>query len=169
MIFTQMFSTSFFGYLPLYSMKLKCSEKSLPQVEEHTQEMFNACHHLCAELSDACLFVCRWQDIEKVCVCGGHLDHNTDLDVLREKGGFEVKVLLLNNAGKVSSFRLIQVELLCVLPVRHVRKRWCKIVVWIHSYGVNKYFKSTHWLKFQRKSVHLCKFKNICFHIIFVR
>ena len=36
-----------------------------------------------------------------MCVCGGNLDHNTDLDVLREKGGFEVKVVLLNRSGKV--------------------------------------------------------------------
>ncbi|KAL8560153.1 hypothetical protein ACOMHN_021648 [Nucella lapillus] len=47
----------------------------------------------------------RWQDIEKVCVVGGNLDHNTDLDVLREKGGFEIKVVLMNNAGKVFMWR----------------------------------------------------------------
>ncbi|XP_076444948.1 inhibitor of Bruton tyrosine kinase-like [Babylonia areolata] len=47
----------------------------------------------------------RWQDIEKVCVVGGNLDHNTDLDVLREKGGSELKVVLMNNSGKVFMWR----------------------------------------------------------------
>ncbi|KAK7108349.1 inhibitor of Bruton tyrosine kinase-like [Littorina saxatilis] len=47
----------------------------------------------------------RWLDIEKLCLCGGNLDHNSDLDVLREKGGFEVKVVMLNSAGKVFMWR----------------------------------------------------------------
>ena len=32
---------------------------------------------------------------------GGHLDHSTDLETLREKGGYELVILLLNSAGKV--------------------------------------------------------------------
>lgn len=47
----------------------------------------------------------RWLDITKLCVSGGHLDHNTDLDVLREKGGFEVKVVLLNSSHRVFMWR----------------------------------------------------------------
>jgi hypothetical protein len=47
-------------------------------------------------------FFCRWLDIDKLLVCGGNLDHNADLGILSEKGGFEVKVILLNNTGKVS-------------------------------------------------------------------
>lgn len=46
--------------------------------------------------------MCRWQEIEKLCVAGGNLDHNTDIDVLREKGGSEIKVVLLSTFGKVS-------------------------------------------------------------------
>ena len=37
----------------------------------------------------------------KVVVSGGCLDHNSDLDTLREKGGNELTIVLLNSAGKV--------------------------------------------------------------------
>lgn len=47
----------------------------------------------------------RWLDIYKILVCGGNLDHNADCDILREKGGFEVKVVLLNNTGKLCMWR----------------------------------------------------------------
>ncbi|XP_025096853.1 inhibitor of Bruton tyrosine kinase-like isoform X2 [Pomacea canaliculata] len=47
----------------------------------------------------------RWQEIEKLCVAGGNLDHNTDIDVLREKGGSEIKVVLLSTFGKVFQWR----------------------------------------------------------------
>ena len=55
------------------------------------------------------LFVCvnlyllnRWLDIEQVAVTGGHLDHsNPDIDILRERGGSELLILLLNTSGKV--------------------------------------------------------------------
>ncbi|KAK7483280.1 hypothetical protein BaRGS_00025447 [Batillaria attramentaria] len=47
----------------------------------------------------------RWLDITKLCVSGGNLDHNTDLDVLREKGGCEVKVVLLNSSHRVFMWR----------------------------------------------------------------
>ncbi len=47
-------------------------------------------------------FFNRWLDIEQIAVSGGHLDHSTDLETLREKGGYELVILLLNSAGKVS-------------------------------------------------------------------
>ena len=45
----------------------------------------------------------RWLDIEQIIVSGGHLDHSTDLETLREKGGYELIILLRNSAGKVKS------------------------------------------------------------------
>ena len=33
---------------------------------------------------------------------GGYLDHSRDLETLREKGGYELIILLLNTAGKVT-------------------------------------------------------------------
>ena len=44
----------------------------------------------------------RWLDIQQIAVAGGHLDHSSDLETLREKGGYELIILLLNTAGKVS-------------------------------------------------------------------
>ena len=38
-------------------------------------------------------------------MCGGDLNHKTDLDVLREQGGSELIVALLNESGKVSRGR----------------------------------------------------------------
>ena len=46
-------------------------------------------------------FLGRWLDIQQIAVSGGHLDHSTDLETLREKGGYELTILLLNTAGKV--------------------------------------------------------------------
>lgn len=43
----------------------------------------------------------KWQDIQEIFVSGGNLDHMSDLDVLREKGGEELRILLLNSTGKV--------------------------------------------------------------------
>jgi hypothetical protein len=43
--------------------------------------------------------------VEQVCVAGGHLDHSVSVatrDVLRERGGSELIIVLLNSAGKVS-------------------------------------------------------------------
>lgn len=48
----------------------------------------------------------KWQDIVKINVSGGNLDHNTDLDVLREKGGTELNIMLQHSlAGKVFVWR----------------------------------------------------------------
>ncbi|KAJ8314789.1 hypothetical protein KUTeg_006939 [Tegillarca granosa] len=46
----------------------------------------------------------KFLDITKVTVHGGNLDH-TDSDVLREKGGFELTIVLLNASGKVFVWR----------------------------------------------------------------
>ncbi|XP_061171196.1 inhibitor of Bruton tyrosine kinase-like isoform X2 [Saccostrea echinata] len=43
----------------------------------------------------------KWQEIQKILVSGGNLDHMSDLDVLRERGGTELRILLLNTSGKV--------------------------------------------------------------------
>ncbi|CAC5394250.1 unnamed protein product [Mytilus coruscus] len=48
----------------------------------------------------------KWQDIVKMNVSGGNLDHNTDMDVLREKGGTELTILLQHSLpGKVFIWR----------------------------------------------------------------
>jgi len=39
--------------------------------------------------------------VTKILVSGGNLDHNNDLDILSEKGGSELIILLLNKSGKV--------------------------------------------------------------------
>lgn len=43
----------------------------------------------------------RWQDICEIYVSGGNLDHMSDLDILRERGGAELRIVLLNSTGKV--------------------------------------------------------------------
>ena len=45
--------------------------------------------------------VSRWQEIERVVVSGGNLDHDSGLDILREKGGHELHIALKNEAGQV--------------------------------------------------------------------
>ena len=45
---------------------------------------------------------CRWLDIVDIQVSGGHLDYSTEMESLRERGGTELLILLLNSAGKVS-------------------------------------------------------------------
>ncbi|XP_041354992.1 inhibitor of Bruton tyrosine kinase-like isoform X2 [Gigantopelta aegis] len=47
----------------------------------------------------------RWTDVSKLLVSGGNLDHSTDLDVLRDKGGSELIIALLNTTGKVFLWR----------------------------------------------------------------
>ncbi|XP_076077944.1 inhibitor of Bruton tyrosine kinase-like [Mytilus galloprovincialis] len=48
----------------------------------------------------------KWQDIVKMSVSGGNLDHNTDMDVLREKGGTELTILLQHSLpGKIFIWR----------------------------------------------------------------
>ncbi|XP_056015291.1 inhibitor of Bruton tyrosine kinase-like isoform X2 [Ostrea edulis] len=42
----------------------------------------------------------KWQDIHEIFVSGGNLDHMSDLDVLREKGGTELRIVLLTSTGK---------------------------------------------------------------------
>ena len=44
----------------------------------------------------------RWLDGVQLAVSGGTLDHSTEIDALREMGGSELLILLLNSAGKVS-------------------------------------------------------------------
>ncbi|KAK3098977.1 hypothetical protein FSP39_024899 [Pinctada imbricata] len=40
-------------------------------------------------------------DIQKLCVVGGNLDHSQDLEVLREKGGYELIIAVLTKNGKI--------------------------------------------------------------------
>ena len=57
----------------------------------------------------------RWQDIVKINVSGGNLDHNTDLDVLREKGGTELNIMLQHSlAGKVHILYLYNIVVVIV-------------------------------------------------------
>ena len=46
--------------------------------------------------------ICRWQEIVSLQVIGGNLDH-TDSQVLRENGGKELVISLLNQSGRVRS------------------------------------------------------------------
>lgn len=46
-------------------------------------------------------FFCRLLGIEKLSVVGGHLDSRCDVAGVREKGGLELRVMLLTNYGKV--------------------------------------------------------------------
>lgn len=56
-------------------------------------------------------------EVTKLLVSGGNLDHNTDLDMLREKGGSELMVVLLDQSGSVLMWR-------DTLPkLRHCK--WC--------------------------------------------
>ncbi|GFO24307.1 inhibitor of bruton agammaglobulinemia tyrosine kinase [Plakobranchus ocellatus] len=47
----------------------------------------------------------KWQEIEQVIVCGGNLDHNTGLDILREKGGHDLHIALKNESGQLFLWR----------------------------------------------------------------
>ncbi|RUS75693.1 hypothetical protein EGW08_016535 [Elysia chlorotica] len=47
----------------------------------------------------------KWQEIEQVIVSGGNLDHNTGLDILREKGGHELNIALRNEGGQLFLWR----------------------------------------------------------------
>lgn len=47
----------------------------------------------------------KLQEVTKLVVSGGNLDHNTDLDIIREKGGSELMVLLLIESGSVLIWR----------------------------------------------------------------
>ncbi|GFR87447.1 inhibitor of Bruton tyrosine kinase-like, partial [Elysia marginata] len=47
----------------------------------------------------------KWQEIEEVIVSGGNLDHNSGLDILREKGGHDLKIALKNEAGQLFLWR----------------------------------------------------------------
>lgn len=47
----------------------------------------------------------KWQEVEQVIVSGGNLDHNTGLDILREKGGHDLKIALKNEAGQLFLWR----------------------------------------------------------------
>ena len=59
---------------------------------------FSATHQWCNDMS---LVYFRWQDICEIYVSGGNLDHMSDLDILRERGGAELRIVLLNSTGKV--------------------------------------------------------------------
>ncbi|XP_033741198.1 inhibitor of Bruton tyrosine kinase-like [Pecten maximus] len=47
----------------------------------------------------------KLQEVTKLLVSGGNLDHNTDLDIIHEKGGSELMVVLLSESGSVMIWR----------------------------------------------------------------
>ncbi|XP_005101796.1 inhibitor of Bruton tyrosine kinase [Aplysia californica] len=47
----------------------------------------------------------KWQDIEQVLAVGGTLDHNAGLDVLWEKGGRDLLVMMRNQGGQLFLWR----------------------------------------------------------------
>lgn len=54
------------------------------------------------------MYVDRWQEIVKIRVSGGNLDHHTDIDVLREKGGSELTIVLQHSTpGKVKTLTIV--------------------------------------------------------------
>ncbi|XP_074647622.1 inhibitor of Bruton tyrosine kinase-like [Tubulanus polymorphus] len=43
----------------------------------------------------------KWHDVRKILVMGGQLDHRSDIDILREQGGSQLVIILLDSSDRV--------------------------------------------------------------------
>lgn len=79
--------------------KVACSDAAVVCLTSHG-DIYVLHEYQCRKIAS------KWQDIVKINVSGGNLDHNTDLEILREKGGSELTILLQHGLpGKVFVWR----------------------------------------------------------------